>query len=261
MKLIAALTAKNEEWIIGKTLEVLSKFCDKIIILDDNSIDNTENICKSFEKVEWNIRKKRENLWERNEAEGLNECFHLAAKHNPEYILMLDSDEIPTPSFIKFFNNIDSSINAWSVRFINLFKDENHYRKDNFRTITGVNITHDPFLNNGWRKTILVKYDKHYKYTYNFNIKKGGTSKFHPSPQNIPNPIVSTEDFFVIHYGKINQAYISGEKDRFYALIEHKDGKGSLEERLRHHELCRTGSGPNGPHYVECPKEWFWDKE
>ena len=42
-------------------------------------------------------------------------------------------------------------------------------------------------------------------------------------------------------------------------IIEHKDGKGSLEERIRHHQLCRTGAGPNGPEYVECSKEWFWN--
>ena len=155
MKLIAALTTKNEEWIIGKTLKILSIFCDTIVILDDNSNDKTEEICKSFEKVEWNVRKKRDNIWERNEAEGLNECFHLAAKHNPDYILMLDADEIPTPNFIKFFNNINDTINAWNVRFINLQKDEFHYRKDNFTTETGVNIQHNPFLANGWRKTIF----------------------------------------------------------------------------------------------------------
>ena len=78
-----------------------------------------------------------------------------------------------------------------------LFKDEIHYRTDNFKTIHGVNINNDPFLNNGWRKTILVKYDKNYNYTYNFNIQKGGTSKFHPSPQNIPNPVANTEDFLI----------------------------------------------------------------
>ena len=58
MKLIAALTTKNEDWIIEKTLSILTKFCDKIIILDDSSEDNTENICKSFNKVEWHLRKK-----------------------------------------------------------------------------------------------------------------------------------------------------------------------------------------------------------
>tara|TARA_R110002073_G_scaffold217844_3_gene378124 strand:+ start:3267 stop:4046 length:780 start_codon:yes stop_codon:yes gene_type:complete len=258
MNLIAALTTKNEDWIINKTLGILNKFCDKIVILDDSSEDNTEQICKSFKKVDWHLRKKRENIWDRNEAEGLNELFNIAASYNPQYILMLDADEIPTPNFIDFFNNIDKNVNAWSVRFINLHKDEFHYRTDCFNTLTGINITHDPFLNNGWRKTILVKYDKNYNYTYNFNIKKGGTSKYHPSPQNIPNPVINTEEFYIIHYGKINDRYISGAKDKFYALIEHKDGKGSYQERLKHHYLCRTGSGPNGPIYKKCPDNWFW---
>ena len=259
MKLIAALTSKNEDWIIEKTLSVLSKFCDKIIILDDSSEDNTENICKSFNKVEWHLRKKRNNIWERKEAEGLNECFHLAAKYNPEYILMLDADEIPTPNFVNFFNNIDKSINAWSVRFINLFKDEHHYRRDNFKTPSGVGITHDPFLKDGWRKTILLKYDNNFNYTYNFSVQKGGTSKYHPLPQNIPDVVKKTEEFYVIHYGKISEKYCSGEKDLFYAEIDSHSGKGSFENMLKHHKQCRTGSGPNGPQYVECPKEWFWN--
>ena len=259
MKIVSALTTKNEEWIIGKTLSVLTKFCDKIIILDDNSDDNTEKICKSFEKVEWNVRKKRDKIWERKEAEGLYELFTLVSKENPDYILMLDADEIPTPNIIHFINNIDTNINAWSVRFINLYKDKKHYRKDNFITRTGVRITHDPFLKDGWRKTILVKYDKNYNYTYNFSVQKGGTSKYHPSPQNIADPVHKTEDFYVIHYGKINPTYINGEKDKFYALIESNDGKGTYEQRLQHHYLCRTGSGPNGPEYEECKKEWFWD--
>ena len=66
MKLICGITTKNEEWIIGKTLSVLTKFCDKIIILDDNSNDETKKICSSFKNIEWNVRKPRENIWQRN---------------------------------------------------------------------------------------------------------------------------------------------------------------------------------------------------
>ena len=50
-KVIASLGIKNEEWIIEKTLRVLDRFCDKIIIVDDHSTDNTEKICRSFDKV------------------------------------------------------------------------------------------------------------------------------------------------------------------------------------------------------------------
>lgn len=259
--LVAGITTKNEEWIVGKTLSVLTKFCDKVVVLDDNSDDGTKDICLSFDKVEWNVRQKRENIWERKEAEGLYECFSLAANHNPEYILMLDADEIPTPSFINFFNSIDKDINAWSVRMINLFKDGLHYRTDNFTTSMGANIFHNPFYQQGWRKTVLTRYNNSHAYTYNFSVQKGGTSKNHPCPQNIPDPISSTEDFYMIHYGKINPMYVSGGKDEFYALIESHDGKGSFKDRLAHHQLCRTGHGPGGPEYRQCSKDWFWFNE
>jgi hypothetical protein len=244
MKLVAGITTKNEEWIINKTLNVLSKFCDKIIILDDNSEDKTLDICKKFEKVEIYKRKLRKNIWERKEAEGLNELFKLCGKYNPEYIMMLDADEIPTPNFLKFFHTIDKKVSAWSVRMINLQPDDKHYRVDKFKTGTGALVNHNPFDGNGWRKVVLTKYNKNFDYSYNMKVQKGGTSKNHPSPQNIPGIIKNTESFYVIHYGKLNKTYTSGEKDKFYALIESHDGKGSYQQRLNHHKQCRTGGTP-----------------
>lgn len=257
MKLICGITTKNEEWIIKKTLSILTKFCDKIIILDDNSTDKTEEICNSFKKVQFIKRIKRKNIWNREEAKGLYKLFLNCSKYNPDYILFLDADEIPTPNFTNFFNNINKNIEAWSIRMINLQKDEKHYRIDNFITKLGTIINHNPFLNNGWRKTVLLKYNKNKKYTYNLKIQKGGTSKYHPLPQNLNN-VQNTENIYIIHYGKLNKTYINGEKDNFYALIESNDKKETYKQRLLHHYLCRTGSGPNGPIYKKCPKEWFW---
>ena len=186
MKLVSCLTAKNEEWIIEKILTCLDTFCDKIVILDDNSSDQTENICKSFDKVDWYVRKKRE-IWDRKEAEGLNELFNLASSYNPEYILMLDADEIPSHNFIDFFHNIDqyNNINAWKFSNIQLWSDEKHYRVDNFQTSTGVGINYDPLTNNH-TKTILLKYNPEFNYKYDLTKQKGGTSKNHPLPKNIP---------------------------------------------------------------------------
>lgn len=256
MKLVCGIPTKNEEWIIGKTLSVLTKFCDKIIILDDNSTDKTEEICKSFDNVEFIKRdvKNKLNTW----TERQNELFIEVSKYNPEYIFILDADEIPTPSFINFFKNIDTSVNLWSVRFINLYKDENHYRKDNFITRTGTRVTNDPFLNNGWRKYILLKYNPNFNYKYNLNLLRQNSGKRHPSPENSPGPILNTEDFYIIHYGKISPRFCNGEKNKLYAKIEAKAGL-NYEQRRLHHYLCRTGSGPKGPEYEECKKEWFWD--
>ena len=47
MKIVAGLAIKNEEWIIAKTLDALSIFCDKIVITDDNSSDNMSFLSKS----------------------------------------------------------------------------------------------------------------------------------------------------------------------------------------------------------------------
>ena len=95
MKLIAALTAKNEEWIIGKTLSVLTKFCDKIVILDDNSNDKTEEICKSFDNVEFIKRYSKNVLDTGMSALGKTELFNYIIEYNPilpfEKYILIDS--------------------------------------------------------------------------------------------------------------------------------------------------------------------------
>ena len=57
-KIVACIPAKNEEFCIEKVLKVLSLFCYKIIVNDDNSTDKTQDICKKFEKVHLLIRRK-----------------------------------------------------------------------------------------------------------------------------------------------------------------------------------------------------------
>ena len=59
-KIVACIPSKNEELIIGKVLKALSTFCFKIIVNDDNSTDKTQEICKSFPKVDLLIRRERD---------------------------------------------------------------------------------------------------------------------------------------------------------------------------------------------------------
>lgn len=257
MNIVSGLIIKNEEWIIGKTLESLSVYCSTIIVLDDNSTDNTAKICQSFPKVKY-LKYRDHPEYKMEEGKKRIVLWNEIKQHNPDYVLLLDGDEIPTPSIVNFLNKIDTNVNCWKVRMVNLWKDENTYRVDKFKTSRGANINHDPFSENAWRKTVLLKYDKNYNYIYDEKCEKGPVSKFHPLPDNTPEVIKNTEDFYIIHYGKMADSFTTGKKNMLYAKMEEYEGRGSFQTRLLHHETCRLEGTPI---YKTCPESWFWNIE
>lgn len=253
-KIIAALTTKNEQWIIKKTLEALNKFCDKIIIYDDNSSDLTEEICRSFNKVDWFVRHKHDPLI-REEAKQRLELINIVKNYDTDYLLLLDADEIPTPSIIPFLENAPSQVVGWQIRMINLWEDENKYRIDSYQTKFGTQVNWQPFSDNFWGKYPLIKFDKNFNYTYDLNVQKGGCSAYHPAPSNLQGEIKFTEDFYLIHYGKISKEFISEEKLKFYANIDVKNGKGSYEERI---DWYKEHSRIDTLKTEKTKKEWLW---
>jgi glycosyltransferase involved in cell wall biosynthesis len=183
MEIITGITTKNEDWIIDKTLCAVNNFVDKIIIYDDGSTDKTEEICRSYDKVEWFVRPSH-NEFIREEAKQRMELINIISDFDPNYILLLDADEIPTPSIVNFINNIDESVTSWKIRMVNLWGDEGKYRYDSFITDNNVKINNDPFSKNSWCKYPLFKFEKGYDYTYNLGVQKGGCTPYHASPKN-----------------------------------------------------------------------------
>ena len=258
-KIVAGLRAKDEEWIMDKTLKSLKNFCDSVVVYDDHSTDRTEEICRSYDFVDWRTSPPRDPyFW--NAGQQATELFDVVADHNPDYIFLLDADEIPTPSVVDFFDSIDEDVNLWKTRMVNLFKDDKHYRVDEYRTRHGININWDPFSQNAWQKHTLMKYNKGIKYTYEpLKVGLGSFGPYHPSPNNVPAEHRQTEDFHIIHYGKISPDFLSGKKQQFYARNDEATGKGSYESRLAHHMLC-SGFGTDEPlTLIEANKEWFWE--
>ena len=258
-KIVVGMRTKNESWIINKTLKSLSNFCDTVVIYDDGSIDNTEEICRSYEFVDWKVAPARQQyVW--NAGQQITNLFKMVSSHNPDYMFILDADEIPTPSVVTFLNNINEDINVWRTRMINLFGDDTHYRIDQYRTRTGININWNPFSQNAWKKYTLIKFDKNFNYSYEpLKIGLGSFGPIHPAPNNIPEPHRETDDFYIMHYGKISPAFMSGEKQRFYAKNDEMMGVGSYESRYIHHMSC-SGFGEDEPKtLIKCKDEWFWE--
>lgn len=255
-KIIAGITTKNEEWIIRKTLEAVDKFCDKIIIYDDNSTDSTEEICRSFSKVDWFVRPSHDPLV-REEAKQRLELINLLKNYDTDYVLLLDADEIPTPSIVSFIEKISPETTAWKIRMINLWEDQSKYRVDSYRTKFGTQVNWEPFSDNFWAKYPLIKFDKNYDYAYDLNVQKGGCSPYHPAPSNLEGKIDFTEDFYIIHYGKISKDFITQEKIEFYAKIDEKNGKGSYKDRI---DWYKEHSRVDTLQTKETKKEWFWEQ-
>ena len=249
-KIVACIPAKNEEFCIGKILKALSTFCFKIIVNDDNSTDRTQEICKSFPKVDLMIRKKRDPK-DRQGALQRQEILNKAYEYNPDYFFFIDADELPVPSIVDFFENIDENINTWFLPMWTLYKDENHYRVDKFTTKNGINIDHSkPVTNKGF----IVKNVKNYKLKYNIKQPRCRPSN---QPINSPKPHkLAGEEATILHYSRLRPYYLSGESNKDRALWDNYSKGNNIKQTIKHHELCNDES------YLklkEIKEEWKWN--
>jgi len=119
MKLSVAIITFNEERIIEKNLNAVHDLADEIIIVDSFSTDSTKEICLKFPKVKFIKQKflgfgKQKNL-------AIEQC-------QSEWILFLDSDEIPNEELIDSIRRIvsepKSAFNVYDVEFNNIFLGE-----------------------------------------------------------------------------------------------------------------------------------------
>ena len=94
-KITGIYRVKNESRFIEQSLKSVMDICTEIIILDDNSSDDTVEICSSIDKVTEIIKQKELPL---NETRDRNYLFEKARKGNPEFILSVDGDEIFMPN-------------------------------------------------------------------------------------------------------------------------------------------------------------------
>jgi glycosyltransferase involved in cell wall biosynthesis len=128
MKIITLVPVKNESWILPSTLKNFSSFSDHIIVADQNSTDNTLEICSAFEKVHVikNIYKGHTNQirWDLLDA-----ARNIEGDGN--LIIYLDADELISPHFIdEIKKNNPKGGSGFSSNWIQLLHSYNNYRVD-----------------------------------------------------------------------------------------------------------------------------------
>lgn len=95
MKLSAVVITKNEEDKIAKCIQSL-QFCEEIIVIDDNSIDQTAQIAKQLGAKVYFHQLNNDFAAQRNF--GLQKAKH-------DWVLFVDADEIVTPALAEEIKN------------------------------------------------------------------------------------------------------------------------------------------------------------
>lgn len=130
-KIVAMYRLKNEERWIKQSIESIYDFCDEIVILDDNSTDNTKKICSQFDKV-IEIHTKTDSSFD--EARDRNFLLNMALKRKPDVLLSLDGDEIFLPNSDKIIHEeIDilyPNSQVFEFQLLTLWDDSNKIRFD-----------------------------------------------------------------------------------------------------------------------------------
>lgn len=115
MKLSVCYIVFNGERIIGKSIGSVYDIADEIIVVDSFSTDKTEEICTGFSKVKF-IQKKFEGF-------GSQKNYTLA-QASGEWILFLDSDEVPDATAVQaikdILNNSNPPYKVYHIHFNNI---------------------------------------------------------------------------------------------------------------------------------------------
>ncbi len=95
--LIAIIPAKDEEKNIFSVVEKTAKYVDKVLVIDDSSIDNTSSVAEKAGAV---VIRNEKNL---GKADALKVGFRYAIKENASEVILLDADGQHNPNEIPSF--------------------------------------------------------------------------------------------------------------------------------------------------------------
>lgn len=132
--IVAGFHTRNDDWVLAAKLRALSSFCDRVVVLLDDS-PQSESICRQFPKVEF-------FHWDRDphlasdgprgplcqEGRLRARTWELCTRDNPEFVVLGDTDEIPSPDIVRFFDQKPHrAIDLWYTHLVNLYQGAGQY--------------------------------------------------------------------------------------------------------------------------------------
>ena len=128
MRMLGLMRVKNEGRWLSRSL-ASQHFCDQIFVMDDNSTDDTREICKRFPKVEYYHKCYDAGYEEGPDRKWLSQ---IARGFHAEWICSLDGDEVLLPgTWDKIKDHLDNPlIQVIDVLSLHLWNNEQTVRVD-----------------------------------------------------------------------------------------------------------------------------------
>lgn len=127
----AEICMKNEEDMIERTLDDVTQWADKIVVLDDGSTDGSVEIVRKYPKVV-DVCQRPDKGNERSEGKDRQRLLEMAQSTGCEWVVFIDSDETFENAMKWNVYDLvtDEAMNLYYFLQVNLWRNETHYRTD-----------------------------------------------------------------------------------------------------------------------------------
>lgn len=156
-KITLSMIVKNEsKRYLQKVLESVKNHISEAVIIDDGSTDNTIDICKEILKgIPLNIITNEQSLFAKEHMLRKKQ-WEETAKTNPDWVLVLDADEIIEDGFWEIAQGLidDKDTDMISLKLYDMW-NENDYREDEY------------WEAHNYYRPFLVRYHSGFNYQWN----------------------------------------------------------------------------------------------
>lgn len=160
-KSLLLVQSYNEEKQITAFLENVSAYFDGIVLLDDESTDDTYKLAKHPSLV-LKVKKKRYGF---NDLENRNILLDIASFFNTEWLAFMDVDERIDRRYADFNFMNDREIEVGIFRLVHVWNDEKVYNADYPYSEGGVQQKYRMFRNKGRMQIVTEKKCLHFQLT------------------------------------------------------------------------------------------------
>jgi glycosyltransferase involved in cell wall biosynthesis len=200
------LRVQDEARWIDRVIRAMWQCCDRIVVFDDDSVDNTVAICESMNATVY--RSPFEGL---NEAKDKNFLLEKVEELNPDWVLHLDGDEELAPGGAERIRSLTAlEFDSYRFHFLYLWDRPDQIRTDG----------------------VYRHYSRGSMFRFRPGLRFPDTAhggNFHCG--NVPEPGSQAEaDVKILHYGYLHRE----DRIRKYIKYNKEDPESVPEDRYRH---------------------------